>query len=211
MHQLDRPRQFLAFAVAALAGYVDAAGYLSANRYFVSFMSGNTTRLATDFVQLPATAAIPALLIGGFVGGVALGSLVAELAGRWRKPAVLALVTALLAFAAVLGVSGRAGAMMALLVLAMGALNNTLRQGEAPVALTYMTGALVRIGQALAALLLGRPRPGLGSFVALWLALASGAAVGAAVFLKVGPVALAMAAMMCLFLTLAGWFIARRT
>ena len=40
-------------------------GYLSANRYFVSFMSGNTTRLATDFVKAPASALVPALLIAG--------------------------------------------------------------------------------------------------------------------------------------------------
>lgn len=35
----------LAVAAAALAGYVDAVGFLSADRYFVLFMSGNTTRL----------------------------------------------------------------------------------------------------------------------------------------------------------------------
>jgi uncharacterized membrane protein YoaK (UPF0700 family) len=41
--------------------------------------------------------------------------------------------------------------MLAMLVLAMGALNNTfLRGGEVSVGLTYMTGALVKIGQGIA-------------------------------------------------------------
>ncbi len=46
MNRLDRPRQVLALAIAFLAGGVDAVGFLSADGYFVSFMSGNTTRLA---------------------------------------------------------------------------------------------------------------------------------------------------------------------
>ena len=34
MNSIDRSRRRLAVAAAALAGYVDAAGFLSANRYF---------------------------------------------------------------------------------------------------------------------------------------------------------------------------------
>ena len=185
-------------------------GYLSANRYFVSFMSGNTTRLATDFVKAPASALVPALLIAGFVIGVALGSLVAHAGGRWRKPAVLALVTALLALATALGTHGLAAPMLAALVIAMGALNNTLQQGESSVALTYMTGALVRIGQGLAAVLRGKPLPGLAVFFALWLSLASGAGLGAAAFLAMGPACLGIAMAAGAALTLAGWAIARR-
>lgn len=201
----------LAFAVAGLAGFVDAVGYLSANRYFVSFMSGNSTRMATDFVRDPASAAIPALLILGFVLGVASGSLVGHAAGRWRKPAVLALVTALLASGAAFGLAGLPAALLAMLVLAMGALNNTLQQGDAPVALTYMTGALVRIGQALAAIARGRPQPGLGAFLALWVSLASGAALGAAAYLGIGVACLGIAVAVGALLTLGGWLIARRT
>ncbi|WP_374410172.1 YoaK family protein [Novosphingobium colocasiae] len=200
----------LAFAVAGLAGFVDAVGYLSANRYFVSFMSGNTTRMATDFVREPASAAIPALLILGFVLGVASGSLVGHAAGRWRKPAVLALVTALLASGAAFGLAGLPAALLAMLVLAMGALNNTLQQGDAPVALTYMTGALVRIGQALAAIARGHPHAGLGTFLALWVSLASGAALGAAAYLRIGVACLGVAVAVGAFLTVGGWLIARR-
>ena len=63
---------------AALAGYVDAAGFLSANRYFVSFMSGNTTRLGVALGTSPHDAIVPALLIGGFIAGVTAGAAAAS-------------------------------------------------------------------------------------------------------------------------------------
>ena len=51
MQTLDQPRRHLAFALAARAGFVDAVGYLSADQYFVSFMSGNTTRLGVELAR----------------------------------------------------------------------------------------------------------------------------------------------------------------
>jgi uncharacterized membrane protein YoaK (UPF0700 family) len=91
MNRMDRSRRRFAMALAGMAGFVDAAGYLSAGGYFVSFMSGNTTRLGVA-LGTGAGAALPALLIAGFVAGVTAGALVALRAGPWRKPAVLALV-----------------------------------------------------------------------------------------------------------------------
>ncbi len=156
MHQYDQPRRVMAIALAGLAGYVDAAGFLSADRYFVSFMSGNTTRLGVDLIQFPARAWIPALLIAGFVLGVFGGALLAAKAGERRKPVVLGTVTLLLTGAAAAQAMGHTAAMLALLVMAMGTLNNTFqRGGEVSVGLTYMTGALVRMGQGLAAWLMG--------------------------------------------------------
>lgn len=207
MHGLDRPRRRLATALAALAGYVDATGYLSADRYFVSFMSGNTTRLATDLLLGRAAAVLPALLIAGFVLGVALGSAAGHLAGPWRKPAVLLLVTAMLTIAA--AGSGHPAWLLGCLVLAMGALNNALQRDDGPVALTYLTGALVRIGQALGARATRRATDPLLPFVALWLALAGGAAAGAAAFLALGPACLWVAVAASALLSLAGWRLSR--
>lgn len=209
MINLDRPRRILAAALAGLAGYVDAVGFLSADRYFVSFMSGNTTRLATDFVVERDRAFIPALLIGGFVLGVAAGSVAAHLGGRWRKPAVLAFVTVLLGAGCGFALAGHVAPMMGCLVLAMGALNATMQAGEVPVALTYLTGALVRMGQGLAGLVTGRRVEGLPGYLALWMALALGAALGATVFLAFGPPSLWGAFAASVLLTLAGWRIAR--
>lgn len=180
MQNYDRPRRALAIAAAGLAGFVDASGFLATDRYFVSFMSGNTTRLGVDLIQFPARAWVPALLIGGFLLGVIGGALIAARAGVERKPVVLGAVAILLALAATAQISGSLVAMLALLVLAMGALNNTFqRDGEVAVGLTYMTGALVRLGQGIAARLSGAGGEGLVSWGLLWLGLASGALAGA--------------------------------
>lgn len=209
VNTLDRPRQALATALAGLAGYVDAVGFLSADRYFVSFMSGNTTRLGTDLVMHGRKAIVPALLILGFVLGVTAGNVVAHCAGAWRKPAVLSLVTGLLAAGSAFALTDRLEAMMAAMVLAMGALNNTMQRDEAPVALTYLTGALVRMGQGLGALLTGRKTDGARAYLTLWLALASGAAMGATMFIDLGTASLPIAVAFATLLTLAGWRIAR--
>ncbi len=75
-----RPVVALAVSFAAVAGYVDAIGFLLTGGFFVSFMSGNTTRLAIGLVAGTAAAGIAAGLIALFVSGVVLGAL----AGRWR-------------------------------------------------------------------------------------------------------------------------------
>ncbi|OZA94621.1 DUF1275 family protein [Altererythrobacter sp. H2] len=202
MHRFDRPRRALAIAAAGLAGMVDAAGFLAADRYFVSFMSGNTTRFGVDLVEAPQRAWVPAALIAGFVLGVCGGALVAHAAGARRKPAVLGSVAVLLALAALAQAGGSVGAMMALLVLAMGALNNTFqRDGEVAVGLTYMTGALVKLGQGLAARLTGKAATGWSDWGLLWFGLAAGAALGAAGWLYLPALVLWGAALYAAFLT----------
>lgn len=194
MQSYDRPRRLLAILAAALAGYVDAAGFLSANRYFVSFMSGNTTRLGVDLVQDPRAAVVPALLLALFVAGVTGGALLAAKAGDRRKRVVLWTVAMLLAGAAVAHQGGLALATLALLVMAMGALNNTFqRQGEVAVGLTYMTGALVKLGQGLAARLNGTGGEGWIGWLLLWSGLAFGAVAGAATWLHWPGIALWLA------------------
>lgn len=208
MDRFDRPRQGLAIAIAVLAGFVDALGFVSADRYFVSFMSGNTTRLAVDIATTPQRALTPALLIAGFVVGVAGGKVVAARAGRWRKPVLLSLVAVLLALAAVLTSGGGAlGAM----VLAMGAVNNAFqREGEAAVGLTYMTGALVRLGQAVGAALIGERQPGWRPYMLLWCGLLGGAVSGALLYARLGEAALWLAALLAAVLAMWAWGLAGR-
>ena len=194
MNDLDPRRRVLAIGLAGLAGFVDAVGFLSADGYFVSFMSGNTTRLGVDLAARPERALVPALLIAGFVGGVTAGAVIATRAGARRKRAVLGLVALLLLAAAMLRGQAPAALPLALLVSAMGALNNTfLRDGTVSVGLTYMTGALVKLGQAIAAGLLGQPRPDGWIHAALWGGLASGALLGALAFVHVAGWALWLA------------------
>lgn len=204
MHAIDQPRRLLAIALAALAGFVDAAGFLAADRYFVSFMSGNTTRLGVDLASAPGMAWLPALLIGAFVAGVTGGAVIAQRAGARRKPVVLALVAALLGLAALLRTGAATMPMLALLAAAMGALNNTFqRNGAVSVGLTYMTGALVRMGQGLAARLAGTGGDGWSNWLLLWLGLTAGALAGALCWLHLPDLALWLATGWTLVLTLA--------
>jgi uncharacterized membrane protein YoaK (UPF0700 family) len=206
MNSIDRSRRRLAIAAAALAGFVDAAGFLSAQGYFLSFMSGNTTRLGVDLALRPMMAIIPAMLIAGFVLGVFVGALLAARAGAQRKVAVLALVTVLLVAAATAHLVGAGLAMLGFLVLAMGALNNTFqRDGEVSVGLTYMTGALVRFAQGLAARITGTGGEGWANWLLLWLGLALGAVAGAYTLLTWPAVALWLASAWALCLVAAAW------
>lgn len=196
MQSLDRQRRILAYAAAAIAGFVDATGFLAAGGYFVSFMSGNTTRLGADLAESLSLARVPAVLIAAFVVGVVVGALVAQAAPQRRKMCVLALSASLLCVAAggaTLGLS--AIAVMLVLAAAMGVLNNTFqRDGEVAVGLTYMTGALVRMGQGIAARITGRGDGGWLAWLGLWLALASGAVGGALSWHAIGMAGLWLAA-----------------
>ncbi|MBC2652489.1 YoaK family protein [Novosphingobium aerophilum] len=211
MDGFDRRRRLLAIGLAGLAGFVDAVGFLSADGYFVSFMSGNTTRLGVDLATRPDRAVVPALLITGFVAGVAGGAIIAARAGPRRKRAVLGLVTLLLVAAAGLREAALEGAApgfvpLALLVTAMGALNNTfLRDGTVSVGLTYMTGALVKLGQAIAASLLGQPRGDGAVHAALWGGLASGAVLGALAFAHLAGAALWLASGWAMLMLALAW------
>lgn len=210
MNSIDRSRRRLAIAAAALAGFVDAAGFLSASGYFVSFMSGNTTRLGVDLVLVPHRAIIPAALIAGFVLGVFGGALLAARAGPQRKAAVLGLVTILLIAASAAHMAGATNPMLACLVLAMGALNNTFqRDGEVSVGLTYMTGALVRFAQGLAARVAGTGGEGWANWLLLWLGLALGALAGAYALLNWPATALWLASGWSLALVIAARQLAR--
>ncbi|WP_421836526.1 YoaK family protein [Novosphingobium sp.] len=180
MLRYDPDRRRLAIALSGLAGFVDAVGFLSANGYFVSFMSGNSTRLGVALSTGSSAAMIPAVLIAGFVCGVTLGALVALRAGGRRKPVVLGMVAMLLLIGATARGLGHESFMLAALVLAMGATNNTFqRGGEVTVGLTYMTGALVRLGQGLALWIAGRAEPGWIQWGLLWAGLLIGAVLGA--------------------------------
>lgn len=201
MQSLDRSRRRLAFALAALAGFVDASGYLSADRYFVSFMSGNTTRLGVELARSPTAALIPLALLGSFVLGVFGGALVSSRKDGRHKPVLLGSVAMLLALAAGVDSHGAGFAALILMAAAMGALNNAFqRNGQVSVGLTYMTGALVRMAQGLAARITGKGDSGWTDWLLLWLALALGAALGALVFLRfhVGVFWVAAAAAMLL-------------
>ncbi len=182
----------LAAALSGLTGYVDAVGFMTLGGFFVSFMSGNSTRLGVGLASGDWSQAGTALmLIGLFVVGVVLGGTVARRFGEDRRSAVLAVETLLLIFGAALCTIGRPYLGMVFVVMAMGVENAVFqRQGDVGVGLTYMTGTLVRMGQRIATALHGGPRWDWLPFLLLWLGLATGGAIGALTYLKLGVLAL---------------------
>lgn len=194
MNQYERPIQALAVGLSALAGFVDAIGFIKLGGFFVSFMSGNSTRLAVGLAQGSTQAAIAAGLIATFILGVVLGSLTGRFAGHARRPIVLILVGVLLAVAASLDMLGFERCAIASMALAMGVENTIFEEnGDVRIGLTYMTGTLVKLGQRLAAMLMGGERTAGLSYLALWLGLVAGAVAGASIYPFLGLNALWLA------------------
>src|SRR4051812_19574859 len=80
----------LACALSALAGYIDGIGFLHLGGLFVSFMSGNSTRLGVSAAAADWPKALEALLlIVLFVIGAAAGSLIVLGRGKYRQAVLL--------------------------------------------------------------------------------------------------------------------------
>ncbi|MHC2331868.1 YoaK family protein [Bradyrhizobium sp. USDA 4454] len=171
----------LACALSALAGYVDGIGYLHLGGLFVSFMSGNSTRLGVTLAEGHWQHALEALeLIVLFVAGAAAGSLVVLSRIAHRQPLILFAEGLLLTAAALAYAYGLPNAAVAAIVLAMGLENAVFQlEGGAGLGLTYVTGALIKAGQLIAAALTGGAGWAWLPNVLLWAALVAGALAGA--------------------------------
>jgi uncharacterized membrane protein YoaK (UPF0700 family) len=191
----DLQAKALAVALSALAGYVDAIGFVTLGGFFVSFMSGNSTRLGVGLVRHSPDAAVAAGLIATFVVGVTLGSLTGRIAGPYRRPVVLVVVALLLALAAGADAAGFGVVAIGAMVLAMGTENAVFEaDGEVHIGLTYMTGTLVKIGQRVVTGLLGGDRLAWLPYLLLWIGLTLGAFAGASLYRLLGMGALWIAA-----------------
>lgn len=172
----------LAVGLTGLAGYVDAIGLLRLGNLFVSFMSGDSTQLA---VALSQARWMRAVETGGivllFVLGALVGRLIAVAAKGWGRPVVLATETALLILAAALGAATPLAVVP--VIIAMGMQNAAVRHaGQPKTGLTYITGALVNLGEKLADALASRTpkdRWAWAPHFLLWLGLVIGALLGA--------------------------------
>jgi uncharacterized membrane protein YoaK (UPF0700 family) len=179
---LDSRRNIaLACALSALAGYVDGIGFLHLGGLFVSFMSGNSTRMGVSLADGHWQNAAEALgLIALFVIGAAAGSLIVLGRGTHRQPWVLLVEAVLLAAAGLAYAVDQPKLTVAAIVLAMG-LENAVFQihGGAGLGLTYVTGALVKVGQLAAAALTGGARWAFVPNLMLWAAMVVGSLGGA--------------------------------
>lgn len=179
----------LVAGLSVLAGMTDAIGLLALGD-FVSFMSGNTTRLAVAISEadLALVLRLSAAVLG-FVAGNALGVLLAR-GFRRRAWPVLLVVAALLAFAAAWPLAVTFPALLAA-TLAMGMINAVVEQVNGlPIGLTYVTGALSRFGRGLGRWLLGERRNGWRVQLVPWAGMLLGAALGAWLQHQLGLLAL---------------------
>ncbi|GJD48930.1 hypothetical protein OPKNFCMD_1656 [Methylobacterium crusticola] len=201
--------------LTAMAGYVDAVGFLRLDGLYTSFMSGNTTQLAVTLVRPQAGVALEiGLLLAAFVAGGLAGSLAAILVPeRWATAAVLAAEAAALLLALATATALPEPRLAApLLAAAMGAQNAALGRvaGFRP-GVTFVTGTLFALSHGLA-LAFARRGPALGWLpdACTWAALLAGAAGGSAAYLSHGLLALALpaagiTALLAASLALAAW------
>jgi len=191
VRRLDRRARLFAVVLSAAAGYVDAAGFLMTGGFFVSFMSGNSTRLGVGLFRGAEEALLAGSLIAAFVTGVVAGGVLRRLAPARPEAVILFVLAVTLATASLLAGQGWWLAAALLLAGAMGAENLIFAQGgEVRVGLTYMTGALVKVGKGLAAAFFKEDRGPWLPDLMLWGGLVAGAAGGATAYGGLGATAL---------------------
>lgn len=181
--------------LTALAGYVDALGFLRLGGLYTSFMSGNTTQFAVYVGETDwGRTLLPLGLVAAFLTGAILGSVIAILVpDRWATPAVLAFETILIVTALTIGLSlpePRAASLA--IAAAMGAQNAVLARVKGfRAGTTFVTGALFSFGQKIAEALTrtGKPFGWTGDGI-VWLSLLVGALGGALAYRAVNLYAL---------------------
>ena len=211
MLRYERPLIGVAISLAALAGFVDAIGFLQLGGFFVSFMSGNMTRLGVGLATDNGQARLAASLVLSFAAGAMGAALIAHRTPRWRKPAVLGAVTLLLLAAILMHRQMLDHAALLLIAGAMGAENGVFqREGEVSIGLTYMTGTIVRFSQRVALACVGGDRWGWLPHLLLWGSFLAGVLAGGRAYLSLGLDALWIAIAASAGLTVALWEIVRR-
>jgi uncharacterized membrane protein YoaK (UPF0700 family) len=182
------------YLLTAIAGWVDAQGFLALQGVFVSFMTGNTTLLGLALAPGHWGQVGPiALVIGLFLAGGISGGYLQGAAGRWAMPAIFGCVAAVLAVAIALGAGAGLTSPAAMsLAFAMG-VQNAASGAVGPVrtGVTYVTGTLVSAGQEIGKWVNGKGSLAVvGEHMSSWLALLVGVMAGAAADARVGLLAL---------------------
>lgn len=203
---LSMRQHLLAVGLTANAGFVDGLFFIHLGGYFVSFMSGNSTRAAAELAQGNYQAWVAASsLIVAFIIGVMLSSFAVRFGPKRFHPPAESLLTdrvtphgsavwvayGLMLLGGITAVIPAVDVVAPFIVAAAtGAINGTFtRRGEVTVGLTYMTGTLVKMGQALASAIALQSPVYLSRFfryLLLWAAIAIGSLVGGWSYLQFG-------------------------
>ncbi|WP_188967466.1 YoaK family protein [Neoroseomonas lacus] len=159
--------------MTTLAGFDDAVGYMATGHLYLSFMSGNSTQLGMALARGDARSIIlSAVVIGAFMLGAFLGSLMSAVEARAHLPLVLICEVLCFALAWMLLGPWTAHAALLFVALAMGMQNaNHVAIGGASIGRSYVTGALFGVGDALARACLGKTGVAeAGVYATTWLA-----------------------------------------
>lgn len=93
---MRRDKVALALALAAVAGFIDAVGYITLRHLFTAHMSGNSARLGVHLGHLDLRQTQPlAVAVGLFIFGIALATVLLELAARRGVRSITALLLGL--------------------------------------------------------------------------------------------------------------------
>ena len=174
----------LGLVLTACAGFIDAVGFIELGGFYTSFMSGNTTQLATGHSQSTALLLPLGLVVMFFLGSV-VGSLLFLRSHRWGPSLVLGFVIGTLVLTLGLMFAGiSAASAMLILAAGAGAQNATLPfTGGARLGTTFVSGTLFAAGQDLAGAIAGKVPPWRWlQHVQIWGALLIGAFIGAGVY-----------------------------
>lgn len=184
-------------ALALLAGFVDAIGFVLSGGLFVSFMSGNSTQSGVEFLTgAPLKGVVALTLVSGFLGGVVLAQASKRFLPRLGIPLrVAGLGAALLLAAGPVLAWPAPGFALAGVASVMGAMNTLFAdEGRARLAITYATGTLVNLGLALADKGSAQAQASWRRPLAMWCAITLGACIGAITVSHLGPRSLLIAA-----------------
>ncbi|WP_457034208.1 YoaK family protein [Kitasatospora sp. P5_F3] len=182
----SHPLALALFALSAVSGLIDAISYLGLGHVFTANMTGNVVVVGFALVGTPGFSLAGSLtsLAGFLLGSVLAGRLaIGQLGGgrvRWLRTALLAEAALQGAATAVAFASGGRAteALIALLAVAMGLRNGTVRKLAVP-DLTTTVLTLTLTGIAADSSLAGGTNPRLGRRLYAVLAMLAGAAPGA--------------------------------
>ena len=200
----------LAVMLAALAGMVNAIGFLAFGHVFLASPDSNATVLGANLPQSYAVALFAGVMVLSFVAGVTLMTLIAHRAGQFRRTLVL-LTTALVLVAVFIAYQAHvAFAPAVLLAMAMGGAHCVFERDSAHLQEAMSPSAQVaRFGEALAGERNGADHRQIGMHASFWLAFLFGGLLGAGAWMTLDAGSFAVAAGVTGVLTLRTWLIER--
>lgn len=186
--------KILIWYLSAMTGFIDSIGFIYLGGFFLSFMSGNTTRMTASAAEgLWNVAAKAGGLLLLFLLGVVIGAVIHRVGSRTLpigrpRECVMGFVTIGMWVAACCAKYDSPHLAMLALSLSVGAMNSVFeRNGEAAVGLTYTTGNLVKMAQHLTSALFGTEDHRVWLYnLLMWLSLTIGALCGGWTYVALG-------------------------